>query len=59
MDVCGAVEMASLPWSLMKFSGSDNTNTSFAKQVDEFLNARLKHMEDVLAKRKWLAGTFP
>jgi glutathione S-transferase len=53
-----SIEVASLPWSLMKFSDSDNTNTPFSKQVDEFLNARLTHMEDVLAKKEWLAGTF-
>src|ERR1700761_5300323 len=53
-----SVEMASLPWSLIKFSGSANAGTPFSKQVDEFLGARLKHMEEVLAKRDWLAGTF-
>ena len=28
------------------------------KFFDEFLEARLKHMEAVLPKREWLAGTF-
>jgi glutathione S-transferase len=28
------------------------------KQFDEFLNVRLKHIDAVLAERKWLAGTF-
>ena len=26
--------------------------------MDEFLNARLGHMEAVLAEREWLAGSF-
>src|SRR3954453_7136580 len=37
-----SVEMASLPWSLFKFSGD------IAKHLDQFLNARLQHMERVL-----------
>ena len=51
-----SVEMASLPWSLFKFS--KDTDSAGAKRFDEFLKARLKHMEAVLAGREWLAGTF-
>ena len=52
-----SVEMASLPWSLFKFSG-DPPQTPGRKQLDEFLTGRLKTMETVLAGREWLAGSF-
>ena len=52
-----SVEMASLPWSIFKFSG-DTGDTPEWKRLDAFLNSRLKHMEPVLAGREWLAGTF-
>ncbi|HSI56717.1 MAG TPA: glutathione S-transferase family protein [Ideonella sp.] len=52
-----SVEAASLPWSLFMFSG-DTAETPGRKHLDEFLKARLKHMEPVLATREWLAGTF-
>jgi len=52
-----SVEAASLPWSLLVFSG-DNKDSPTWKQFDGFLQARLAHMEPVLAKRDWLAGTF-
>jgi hypothetical protein len=49
--------MASLPWSILAFSG-DTGDTPGWKRLDEFLKARLRHMEPVLARREWLAGTF-
>jgi glutathione S-transferase len=52
-----SVEMASLPWSILAFSG-DNGDTPGWKRLDEFLKARLRHLEPVLARRDWLAGTF-
>ena len=52
-----SVEMASLPWSILKFSG-DAGDTSAAKPLNDFLKIRLKHMEPVLAGREWLAGSF-
>ena len=52
-----SVEAASLPWSIFMFSG-DTAETPGRKHLDEFLQARLKHMEAVLAGREWLAGTF-
>lgn len=52
-----SVEMASLPWSIFQFSG-DTGDTPGWKRLVEFLNARLQHMELVLAGREWLAGTF-
>ncbi len=52
-----SVEMASLPWSILKFSG-DTGDTPISKRLGDFLNARLKHMEQVLAGREWLAGSF-
>ncbi|MEO8558218.1 MAG: glutathione S-transferase family protein [Rhodospirillales bacterium] len=53
-----SVEMASLPWSLLKFAG-DKDDTPAAKMFEDFLGKhRLAHLEPVLAKREWLAGTF-
>ena len=52
-----SVEAASLPWVIFVFSG-DTAESPGRKRLDEFLNARLKHMETVLAGRGWLAGTF-
>ncbi|CAN7292768.1 glutathione S-transferase family protein [Rhizobium sp. LjRoot98] len=53
-----SVEMASLPWSLLMFSGN-NDGTPGWKFFDGFLHQhRLKHMEAVLAGREWLAGRF-
>jgi glutathione S-transferase len=52
-----SVEMASLPWSILAFSG-DTGDTPGWKRLDEFLKARLQRMETVLAGREWLAGTF-
>ena len=49
--------MASLPWSLLAFSGDTGDSPAW-KRFDEFLKARLKHMEAVLARRQWLAGSF-
>jgi len=48
-----SIEMASLPWSMFKFTGEPAS-----KFVDEFLKIRLKHLEPVLAGREWLAETF-
>ena len=53
-----SVEMASLPWSLLAFSG-ENHDTPAWKLFDGFLRQhRLQHLEPVLAGREWLAGTF-
>jgi glutathione S-transferase len=52
-----SVEMASLPWSLLIFSG--DRETPAYKLFDDFLKThRLKHLEPVLADREWLAGPF-
>jgi glutathione S-transferase len=52
-----AVEMASLPWSIFKFSG-DTADTPGRKHLDAFLSARLQHMERMccassIASRGW------
>ncbi len=52
-----SVEMASLPWTILAFSGG-GAETPAGKLLDQFLKARLQHMEPVLAGREWLAGTF-
>jgi glutathione S-transferase len=52
-----SVEMASLPWCLLAFSG-ETGDTPAWQRLDAFLKARLRHMEPVLAGREWLAGTF-
>jgi glutathione S-transferase len=49
-----SVEMASLPWALLVFSGE----TVGRKRFDDFLKLRLDRMEPVLAAREWLAGAF-
>jgi glutathione S-transferase len=52
-----SVEMASLPWVMLKFSG-DTGDTPASKWLDGFLKIRLQHLEPVLAGREWLAGRF-
>jgi glutathione S-transferase len=52
-----SVEMASLPWSILAFSG-DTGDTPAWQRLDQFLKARLQHMEPVLEGREWLAETF-
>ena len=52
-----SVEAASLPWSIMVFSGH-NDETPAWQLLDGFLQLRLGHMEPVLADREWLAGSF-
>jgi glutathione S-transferase len=52
-----SVEMASLPWSILAFSG-DTGDPPGWKRLDEFLKARLRHLEPALARREWLAGSF-
>ncbi len=52
-----SVEMASVPWSLFKFSG-DKEETPGRLMINKFLETRLKHLEAVLARSEWLAGSF-
>jgi glutathione S-transferase len=52
-----SVEMASLPWSILQFSGATGDTPAWT-MLDGFLTARLKHMETVLVGREWLAGSF-
>jgi glutathione S-transferase len=52
-----SVEMASLPWSILMFSGA-NGDTPAWQLVDGFLKTRLQRLEPVLAAREWLAGQF-
>jgi len=53
-----SVEMASLPWSLLNFSGESRDGTAWA-MFDAFLKKhRLHHLEPILAGREWLAGSF-
>lgn len=52
-----SVEMASLPWSILLFSGADSDSPAW-RLLDDFLIARLRHLEPVLAARDWLAGPF-
>jgi glutathione S-transferase len=52
-----SVEAASQPWSFFKFAG-DTEETPMWKFFDTFLEARLKHMDAVLAAREWVAGSF-
>lgn len=52
-----SVEMASLPWSLYKFTG-DTSQTPGRELLENFLQSRLQHMDRILAKEEWLAGAF-
>jgi len=52
-----SVEMASLPWSILMFSG-DTEDTPGRKSLNKFLESRLKHLESVLEGREWLAEAF-
>ena len=52
-----SVEMASLPWGLMRFWDSP-ADDAIRQRFDDFVNARLAHLEPVLAGREWLAGRF-
>jgi glutathione S-transferase len=53
-----SVEAASQPWSFLKFSG-EAEDTPMWKFFEDFLkNQRVAHLEQVLARREWLAGTF-
>jgi glutathione S-transferase len=52
-----SIEMASVPWSIMKFTG-EPMDKGFGKQLEDWVKLRMKHMDDVLAKRVWLADTF-
>lgn len=52
-----SVEMASLPWAILVFSGIDE-DLPARKPLDSFLKLRLQRMEMVLTGREWLAGTF-
>ena len=52
-----SVEAASQPWSFFMFMG-DADKTPMRRFFDSFLEARLKHMEAVLAGREWLTGRF-
>ncbi|MBY5409030.1 glutathione S-transferase family protein [Rhizobium leguminosarum] len=53
-----SVEAASLPWSILIFSGITGDAPAYGL-MDSFLkDHRLKHMEPVRARREWLAGTF-
>src|SRR3954451_16850352 len=53
-----SVEAASLPWSILVFTGESH-DTAAWKMFDSFLGVhRLQRMEPVLAAREWLAATF-
>jgi glutathione S-transferase len=52
-----SVEAASLPWTVLVFSGLRNDTPEW-KVLDGFLNARLRSLEPILSRREWLAGSF-
>jgi glutathione S-transferase len=52
-----SVEMASVPWSLFKFS-NDNEKTPGRESLDNFLISRLQRMESILSEREWLVEKF-
>lgn len=52
-----SIEMASVPWSLFRFYGATG-DTWGPEFFDKWVTSRLEHMEPVLAKGEWLAGSF-
>src|SRR5215471_879362 len=48
-----SVEMATLPWALFRLMGKADEIPAW---MEQFVEARLRHMEQVLAGREWLAG---
>ena len=52
-----SLEMASVPWSIFVFYRF-KADTPEWKFFDDFVGARLRHLEPVLARREWLAGRF-
>ncbi len=52
-----SIEMASVPWSLFRFYGATG-DTWGPEFFDKWVKSRLEHMEPVLAKGEWLAGSF-
>ena len=53
-----SVEMASLPWSLLSFSGEAKDTPAWTLFEDFLKQHRLAHLEPVLAECEWLAGSF-
>lgn len=52
-----SMEMATVPWSLFRFSGETGDRWA-PKFFDQWVNARLGHMEPILAANEWLVGRF-
>lgn len=52
-----SVEMAVLPWALLRFSGHA-AETPERRFFDDWVALRLQRMEPVLAGREWLVGSF-
>lgn len=52
-----SLELASIPWFILQFSGGPEGNPA-RTAIDDFLTARVQHMEAVVAEREWLAGAF-
>lgn len=52
-----SIEMASVPWSVFRFSGWEGDAAGWAF-LDRWVGQRLDRMEPVLAGREWLAGGF-
>ena len=53
-----SVEMVSVAWSVFMFSGLNKDDDAGWKILDQFLEARLNHVEKVLSEREWLCGSF-
>lgn len=52
-----SVEMPSVPWSIYQFM-NDQEETPGRQGLNQFLEARLQHMDNVLEVREWLAEDF-
>jgi glutathione S-transferase len=52
-----SVEAASLPWTVLVFSGLRNDTPEW-KVLDNFLSARLRSLEPIFSRREWLVASF-
>lgn len=52
-----SLEMASLPWFILQFSG-EAADSPGRRKIDDFLTSRLRHLETIVASREWLSGSF-
>lgn len=53
-----SVEMAALPWALLKFGGEAQEGPVWKRFDDFLMKSRLARLEPILAEREWLSDAF-